>query len=117
MAEELDWIWDKDGAPPLGLAPRWVADERRLRDIEAALGRYRGAGLEPRPEWLEERGEIVARLRACGRWADETTVGEIRSPEALAAMGGQFYQLDGVKWCDTATASWRLAPGIGYVKS
>ncbi len=65
--------WDARGAaearqqadqkPPLGLMPRWLADEKRLADLDAALQRYRDANLEPPGEWLEERHDLVDSLR------------------------------------------------------
>jgi hypothetical protein len=35
-----------DQKPPLGLMPRWLADEKRLADVDAALQRYKDANLE-----------------------------------------------------------------------
>ena len=51
-----------DRKPPLGLIPRWLVDENRLLDIDAALQRYRDADMDPPGEWLDERRELVERL-------------------------------------------------------
>jgi len=48
--------------PPVGLRPRWIADEHRLNEVDAALERYRQAGIEPPEEWLDERRDIEDRL-------------------------------------------------------
>jgi hypothetical protein len=42
--------------------PRWLADEHRLADVDAALGRYKEAGMIPPSEWLEERRDLVRSL-------------------------------------------------------
>lgn len=50
--------------PPLGLIPKWIRDEERLREVDAAMLRYAIAE-EPIPtEWREERDELVVRLNA-----------------------------------------------------
>jgi hypothetical protein len=41
---------------------------------------------------------------------------EIRQAEELAAMGGKFYELDGESWCDTPLYTWKLVPGVGFVR-
>ncbi len=40
----------------------------------------------------------------------------VKQPEQLLAMGGKFYAIAGVSWCDTPFDSWRLVPGLGYVR-
>ena len=51
-----------DHNPPLGLKPRWLADEHRLADVDAALERYKEAGMIPPSEWLDERRDLVRSL-------------------------------------------------------
>jgi len=51
-----------DYKPPPGLKPRWLADEHRLADLDAALGRYTEAGMIPPSEWLKERRDLVRSL-------------------------------------------------------
>lgn len=47
--------------PPLGLVPRFIRDEQRLAEIDAAIGRY-VAALYPIPgDWLRERDALTAR--------------------------------------------------------
>jgi hypothetical protein len=50
--------------PPLGLRPRFIADEDRLREIEAAITRLKTCGWRVPAEWLTERDEIDARVQA-----------------------------------------------------
>lgn len=50
--------------PPLGLIPRFIIDEHRLRDIDAAILRYAIAQMEIPQEWHDERSGIVNRLNA-----------------------------------------------------
>ncbi len=41
----------------------------------------------------------------------------VKTVEELVAMGGRFYTIEGVAWCDTALDSWILVPTKGgYVK-
>jgi hypothetical protein len=47
-------------APPVGLVPKFIRDEQRLAEIDAAIGRY-VAALHPIPvEWLDERDALVS---------------------------------------------------------
>jgi hypothetical protein len=50
--------------PPLGLRPRFIVDEDRLREIEAAITRLKTYGWRVPAEWLTERDEIDARVQA-----------------------------------------------------
>jgi hypothetical protein len=52
--------------PPLGLKPRWLAQEHRLLEVEAVIDRYRAAGLEPKPVWLIEAQELRVILQRGG---------------------------------------------------
>lgn len=40
--------------PPLGIIPTWLHKERRLADIEAAIGRYKQVGVKVPAEWYVE---------------------------------------------------------------
>lgn len=40
--------------PPLGVKPAWAVNEERLRDVCAAVVRYKDANEEVPKEWLEE---------------------------------------------------------------
>jgi hypothetical protein len=80
--------------PPLGLMPRWLADEKRLADVQAALQRYRDANLEPPGEWLWERQDLLDNLRR-HRPAEAATVKEsLTAPPAhtIAECGGPCEQ-------------------------
>lgn len=48
--------------PPLGILPRWILDEHRLKHIDDAMVRYAIAEKRIPQEWRDERDEIVARL-------------------------------------------------------
>ena len=48
--------------PPLGLIPRWLIDEQRKADIDAAIDRYKAAGVAIPREWISEYREILHRL-------------------------------------------------------
>lgn len=48
--------------PPVGLRPRWLADEQRLDEVDAALERYRQSGIDLPKEWLNEKRDIEDRL-------------------------------------------------------
>lgn len=48
--------------PPLGLRPRWVADEARFCEIHSAIGRYIEARKAVPREWLEEMIELHGRV-------------------------------------------------------
>jgi hypothetical protein len=96
--------WDARGAaearqqadqkPPLGLMPRWLADEKRLADVDAALQRYKDANLELPGEWLWERQDLLENLRR-HRPAEAATVKEsLTAPPAhtIAECGGPCEQ-------------------------
>jgi|GEM_PF-1552961 len=46
--------------PPLGVKPRWLADEERAADLAAAIGRYVDAGIPVPAEWTRELQELIA---------------------------------------------------------
>lgn len=45
--------------PPLGLVPRFIRDEERVREIIEALGRYNDVGKPVPQEWLNELCERI----------------------------------------------------------
>lgn len=47
-----------DEPPPIGIMPKWLWDEQRKKDIEAAIIRYACAGMEIPIEWIQELKEI-----------------------------------------------------------
>ena len=49
---------DTEEAPPLGLRPRWIVVEERMREIEGAFGRYNGREQVP-VEWYQEYHELL----------------------------------------------------------
>ena len=48
--------------PPQGLRPRWILDELRRDEIQAAIHRFAQAGLAIPQAWTEELSEIEGRL-------------------------------------------------------
>ena len=47
--------------PPLGVMPRFVADERRLEELKEAMMRFISANWPINVEWLTEYNEIIER--------------------------------------------------------
>lgn len=40
---------------PLGIMPKWLHEEKRLKEINKAIARYKEANIPPFPEWEEEK--------------------------------------------------------------
>lgn len=49
--------------PPLGITPRYIVDQMRMNEIEAAVLRFLQAGKVPRAEWVEEYRELYLRSK------------------------------------------------------
>ena len=62
--------------PPLGCKPRWLMDEERLHDLEAATKRYEEDGRSVPSEWRAEIREIVVRQKQ--RIESAPTTAEVR---------------------------------------
>lgn len=55
--------------PPIGLRPRWIAEEQRLVEIAAAMARFLEAD-EPIPqEWNEEAVHYIGQMEHWRSWA------------------------------------------------
>lgn len=52
----------KNKRPPIGVMSWWLSDEKRLKDVKSAIGRYKKAGLSPLREWEDEVELIKERL-------------------------------------------------------
>jgi len=50
--------------PPAGILPKHIWQETRVRDLDAAIGRRLGTKHPVPQEWLDERAELLAALRA-----------------------------------------------------
>ncbi|MFP4976363.1 hypothetical protein ACE6ED_13250 [Paenibacillus sp. CN-4] len=50
--------------PPIGLRPRYIWEDLRIKEIEEAMQRYGEAGYVIPREWLEERYELHKRREA-----------------------------------------------------
>ncbi|WP_156438063.1 hypothetical protein [Burkholderia sp. BDU5] len=46
--------------PPLGLVPKYIHDERRMKEILGAIERYSDASLPVPAEWVQELSAIIA---------------------------------------------------------
>jgi hypothetical protein len=44
--------------PPLGITPKWLYDEQRLKSLYDAIKRYMDAGLLPNQEWMQEMYQL-----------------------------------------------------------
>lgn len=49
--------------PPLGLRPRYIAEEMRIREIEDAVARYKNADKIVPSEWVDELLELRDSVR------------------------------------------------------
>ena len=58
----MDGMDSFEKPPPIGLRPRWLVAEIRLREIDAAICRYEDADTAPPADWLEERDELLGYL-------------------------------------------------------
>jgi len=45
--------------PPLGIAPKWYLDERRIDEIWCAIGRYIAANKKIPAEWFTELNSLL----------------------------------------------------------
>ena len=45
--------------PPVGLKPRWLHEEQRLKEVKEAILRYIDAGVAIPKEWMEEYEELI----------------------------------------------------------
>jgi len=49
---------------PLGLTPKWIRQEERLKEVKEAMLRYFNAGKEIPSEWSEEYEELIEALKS-----------------------------------------------------
>jgi hypothetical protein len=49
--------------PPLGLRPRYIAEEARLNEVCEAIARYYQAGYPFPMEWIEEYNELTEKVK------------------------------------------------------
>lgn len=47
------------GQPPIGLRPRWIVTELRMKEINAAMARYHEANKQVPLEWIEELRDLT----------------------------------------------------------
>ncbi|MER2057169.1 MAG: hypothetical protein ABTA16_00015 [Niallia sp.] len=53
---------ETDTKPPIGLIPKHIISEQRLRDIDSAIERYMEVKRSIPIEWIEERNELIKHL-------------------------------------------------------
>ena len=54
--------------PPLGLRPRWLAEEQRLVEVAAAADRYLEAGTPVPASWVDEMVCLIGRMEHWRSW-------------------------------------------------
>lgn len=47
--------------PPIGITPRWLLDEKRAKEIQEAIYRYKAADYPIPIEWVEELKDLYER--------------------------------------------------------
>ena len=52
-----------DIKPPLGLTPRWIKDQHRIREILRAMDRYNDVTMPIPEEWVDELNDLVWQQR------------------------------------------------------
>jgi hypothetical protein len=52
----------KKKAPPIGIEPRRIWQEKRLQELQAAIQRYRDEKREPELEWIHEAYDLFVEL-------------------------------------------------------
>jgi hypothetical protein len=84
--------------PPIGVTPRHIVNEARLRELNRAIRAYFARHLMPRAEWLAERQELV-----------EEVYGELRHSRWLntqPCLRDPFPQRDVSLWSGPTPAPW-----------
>lgn len=70
---EADRVAEK---PPLGIVPRWIWIEHRMRDIHEGVERFRSAGKDIPHEWVSELTWLDSEhTRAITEWRDRNKRG------------------------------------------
>lgn len=49
--------------PPLGIIPKCIHDEMRLRELRECIANYMQAGFPLLTEWIEEYNELIEKKR------------------------------------------------------
>ncbi|MER0468115.1 hypothetical protein ABR330_15870 [Bacillus cabrialesii subsp. cabrialesii] len=52
--------------PPLGVIPKWLHDEHRIKDLKAAINRYLDNNHEVSAEWIDEYNLLVKSIKTKG---------------------------------------------------
>ncbi|TII15272.1 hypothetical protein C6Y43_14115 [Bacillus subtilis] len=56
----------KINVPPLGVIPKWLHDENRVKDLKAAINRYLDDNHEISAEWIDEYNLLVKSIKTKG---------------------------------------------------
>lgn len=54
--------------PPIGLRPRWIAEELRMQEIAGAILRYTDAGMSVPAPWTEELAQLCLNAQHREAW-------------------------------------------------
>ena len=60
VTQTPEWFSEEVQEPPIGIIPKYLHNERRLRELNEAIKRYEDAKLEIPEEWTMERVELEA---------------------------------------------------------
>ena len=71
---------------PLGLRPRWIAEEQRLIEVASAVSRYLDAGKTVPASWLEELVHLVGSLEHWRAWKQRDGM---MSNESISPAAGE----------------------------
>jgi hypothetical protein len=70
--------------PPLGLRPRWLAEEQRLVEVASAAARYLDAGKQVPASWVEEMVHFIGSMEQWRAWKQRGAM----TPNAEVSDGG-----------------------------
>ena len=84
--------------PPLGLRPRFIALEERIKEINEAIDRYKQADMAIPSEWLEEKNAILNDLDRLSfdQWWDSE--GSAMRPEECEDQEEHVHRISFIAW-------------------
>ena len=69
---------------PMGIVPRTIWDDERLKQLDGAIGRYKEKGLSVPVEWIQEQNEMHRSL--CGEVSPKRAI-EIENLKSIIRQG------------------------------
>lgn len=85
--------------PPIGLRPRWIAEEMRMKEIASAMLRYNEAGKPVPAPWTEELAELVCNDERRRAWIHRDTFNPNGPGQGRAQNGESFHEHTHKKPC------------------